>query len=94
MIEEWFDVLKKVMRLHSNEDFKKAVVSSDQIVSSSGQTERQACDDFYVYIYDEEDSWQPQNFKKKKQTSAKETNRKIGFWCFNAGIGMKSLAKL
>lgn len=37
-------------------------------------------DDFYVFLYDEEES---------KSKHKKSTQRVFGFWCFNAGVGFK-----
>lgn len=49
-------------------------------------------DEFYIYIY-EEDQFQSQqkfNFKTKNPKLVNnDTNRKMGFWCFNASVGMK-----
>jgi len=89
-LEEWYDVLKRVMRLYNNGEIKKSI-DGDQGTGA---------DDFYIYIHDEEDTGTyQQKFKKGKRTfntksMARDTNRKIGFWCFNAGIGMKSIANL
>lgn len=41
--------------------------------------------DFYVYVYDDESKYQ-----RKAMTS----NRKLGFWCFNAASGMRELKAL
>ena len=42
-------------------------------------------DDFYVFIYDEDEKTQ------KRYRSFKDNQRVLGFWCFNAGLGFKRL---
>ncbi len=50
-------------------------------------------DDFYVYIYDEEESPGAQMvFRGKKKPQG--TTRVLGFWCFNAGIGFREIQSL
>ena len=72
----------------------KSQKSSDEVPIGTG------ADDFYLYIYDEEEDTNQLRFKKNKKSLGRNwatsviTNRKIGFWCFNAGIGMKSIANL
>ena len=53
-----------------------------------------AANDFYVYIYDEEEYQKQQRFTKGYRMKNIVTNRKIGFWCFSAGLAMKQLAEL
>ncbi len=54
-----------------------------------------AADDFYIYIYDEEEFQKQQKFKSKGWGRTNDVvNRKIGFWCFNAAIGIKQIAAL
>ena len=66
-IEVWFDVLKKVMRMYKNDDFQKALKQEkedhkgDAIKKQMGGQEEtkfveKASDDFYIYIYDEEEN--------------------------------------
>jgi hypothetical protein len=61
-LESWFDVLKKVMHMWENgaSDFYK---KSKVLTTKSGFFQKDAqqsdADDFYVFIYDEEDR-QPQ----------------------------------
>jgi hypothetical protein len=59
--------------------------------------EQSDADSFYVFIYDEEEKNQQTNFKRKKsgkgrgfETSVSST-RVLGFWCLNAGVGLKSI---
>ena len=54
-------------------------------------------DEFYVFIYDEKiDNNQTQlrrgsrGFKKGKKGNV-TTERVLGFWCFNAGVGFKKI---
>ena len=50
-------------------------------------------DDFYVFLYDEEDK-SMLSFKKSRYSKAYESNRfqrVLGFWCFNAGIGFRHI---
>ena len=42
-------------------------------------------DDFYIYVYDDE---------KPGKRAMGATNRKLGFWCFNAASGMRELKAL
>lgn len=56
-----------------------------------------AAEDFYIYIYDEEEQFVPKRAKGGKKSyggRGAEANRKIGFWCFNAGLGMRGIAGL
>lgn len=57
--------------------------------------DKSAADDFYVFIYDEEEKG-PQQAKIKNQRGRARLSRSgftrvIGFWCFNAGIGFNSI---
>lgn len=56
-------------------------------------------EDFYVYIYDEEDTSNQGVFNYKKGNKnfgygRQITTRVLGFWCFNAGIGFREIQKL
>jgi len=57
-----------------------------------------ASDDFYIYIYDEEENQQKFNFQKSRKgrsnMQAGCDNRKIGFWCFSASLGIRALTAL
>ena len=75
-IEQWFDVLKKVMRLHGH------------------GIEEAAVNDFYIYLIeeDEKENQMKLNFKNKyRAIEGTKLNRKIGFWCFNSALGMRSI---
>lgn len=84
-LEGWAATVQKVMDLWSSGDARKEVSDAD---------------DFYVFLYDEEDKdkYRQQKFKpkgKKASTSMVDDNlRVLGFWCFNAGVGFKKLEKL
>ena len=64
--------------------------------AQSGQPNSDA-DDFYVFIYDEEDNSITGQMQFKKGSRGMKsflTQRVLGFWCFNAGIGFKQIQKL
>lgn len=87
-LEGWFDCIKKVMRL-------KKKVEDDR----NGAGALNDIDDFYVYLYDEEDLTNNQTtFNKGKKRSniivRDNTTRVLGFWCFNAGVGFKEIQML
>jgi len=72
----------------------RAVCTSSELLSS---TLGKAADDFYIYIHDEEEQFtaKRKGFGKKSYGArGGEPNRKIGFWCFNAGLGMRGIASL
>ena len=73
--------------------------SSAKTVTSNGVTLKQKsdADDFYVFMYDEEDkqSFKQTTFKKKGGKKFElETKRVFGFWCFNAGVGFRKIQAL
>ena len=50
-------------------------------------------DDFYVFFYDDQDDKGgkgPQTSKKHHHLSS-DSQRVLGFWCFNAGVGFKKI---
>lgn len=55
----------------------------------------EAINDFYVYIYDEDDQSNQLHFNNKKFRKGgvqySNQQRVLGFWCFNAGIGFKEI---
>ena len=54
-------------------------------------------DDFYVFIYDEEDRAPQTQLKKGKRSMGYEKSRferVLGFWCFSPGVGFKQIQKL
>ena len=57
-------------------------------------------DDFYVFLYDEEDKENNQAQLRKtsrggmRYNKAANTQRVLGFWCFNAGVGFKQIQEL
>lgn len=80
-LDGWSTTVQKVMDLLNSSDLKKDVSDAD---------------DFYVFMYDEEEKFRQQKFKPKgkKVSMADEPVRVLGFWCFNAGVGFKKLEKL
>ena len=79
-IEQWFDVVKKVMAMWESDDHHNS--------GGDSKTSNEA-DDFYVFMYDEEKKQQGR-YKAKKNDS----DRVLGFWCFNAGIGFRKIKAL
>ena len=82
-------MLKLVMKLYSSTDLKPQ--------SKADQSLTDAADDFYVFIYDEQEKggFKQQQFKKKgKKSMAPDSVRVFGFWCFNAGLGFKKIQSL
>lgn len=88
-IEGFFDALKKVMRLYRHEE-------SSQDKKKDSQEPSQG-ENFYLYIYDEEEYQAQQRFNKRGSRFGRTNDvsrRKIGFWCFNAAVGIKQIAAL
>lgn len=81
-------------------------LSSKSIKNMKRQTDKDIpknddADDFYVYMFDEEDSSNNQltfnNQKRKKNSNIfvqKNWSRTLAFWCFNAGIGFREIQEL
>lgn len=106
-IENWYDILKTVMRLYKSKQIeskanakKPQATSTNQIAQYQNGGDRKVshADDFYLFIYDEEERTNQRKFQKGKKSlrynDGAGTVRKIAFWCFNAGMGMRSLADL
>ena len=77
-----------------------SLLSSSGAPSSVGQGATNSdADDFYVYLHDEEDKSQT-HFKKASGrgrgnlSMGSGSERVLGFWCFNAGVGFKSIKGL
>lgn len=56
-------------------------------------------DDYYVYLFDEEDMSDQMTFNQKKKKNGSMfnrgmTTRVLGFWCFNAGIAFREVLDL
>jgi hypothetical protein len=51
MLETWYDVLKRVMRLSKSSPLSKKAKEENK----DKQQNRDDANDFYVYMYDEED---------------------------------------
>ena len=86
------------MRLWENSDLVKSS-KAKPLKSNFFATERQSsdADDFYVFIYDEEDRNPQTQLKKGKKTiqySKSNFERVLGFWCFSPGVGFKQILKL
>ena len=111
MLENWYEVLKKVMRMWSSGTIltdqmkatKTAHGSQKDVAggqSSEGNKGHEDADDFYVFLYDEEDRTQTQTTIKKGSGRGRgydrhaPTQRVLGFWCFNAGVGFKQIQSL
>lgn len=58
-VEAWYDVLKTLMRLWQSKDLKP--------IKGTSQSLQDAADDFYVFIYDEQDKNKQQVFKKGRK---------------------------
>ena len=60
-LEYWFDVLKKVMHMWNDDSELAAINKSKQVEQEAGAEERKTsdADDFYVFLYDEEDKSMP-----------------------------------
>lgn len=56
---------------------------------------RSDADDFYVFLFDEEDTSTFKQATLKQKKSGKgfklESKRVFGFWCFNAGVGFRKI---
>ena len=76
-IEQWFDVVKKVMAMWESDDHSGATKTP---------TDSNEADDYYVFMYDED--------KKSKYKTKFDSDRVLGFWCFNAGIGFRKIKAL
>jgi regulator of telomere elongation helicase 1 len=55
--------------------------------------EQGQADDFYIFITDEEEKFQNRKSQNRKGKH-KGMQCVFGFWCFNAGVGFKSLKSL
>lgn len=51
-------------------------------------------DDYFVFIYDEEEKGMHQAKMKRSGGFGAATTRIIGFWCFNPGIGFREIQEL
>eukprot|EP00347_Sterkiella_histriomuscorum_P004083 403361814 len=92
-LETLFEILKKIMNLHQN-----GPLSEKNEELKQQQYNENDADDYYVYLYDEEDDANKQmQFNKKykpKQFMQRTSKRILAFWCFNAGICFRELQKL
>jgi len=114
-LENWFEVLKKVMRMWtSNSDLVQTIKAgatkakgpksnssahSGASAAANGNIASSDADDFYVFLYDEEDKTNTQTTINKSGRGrgfnrSVQTQRVLGFWCFNAGVGFKQIQSL
>ena len=107
-IEEFFDSIKKIMRLkdklskqkerpkigyEEEKENQHAVLTSGPSPMRSKLGLGEDIDDYFVFIYDEEEKSQQQKFKRSGGIGAGST-RILGFWCFNPGIGFREIQEL
>lgn len=97
-ISEWNDQLKFIMALHSRNPFKETKSTKQQKSEKSSQSSVSsvipAANDFYVYIHDEEQRSYQQRLKRNSKSGGIITNRRLGFWCFNAAFEMRTIQSL
>ena len=80
-LSDWIDAFKRVMYLwHSKSDLANGPSKDD-------------VEDFYVFIYDEEEKDRTQIIRKATYNGQNigPMQRILGFWCFNAGVGFKKI---
>ena len=84
-LEAWFDVLKKVMKLHK---IGKEAKAADK----SGKSDSTEVNDFYIFLFNEEET--ETRSRKGQKTVTRKTDRVLSFWCFNAGIAFSQIQSL
>ena len=87
----------KSARLISQEEkrIQSYVSSGKNSQTSITSTGEAAANEFYVHIYDEQQRNAQQKFRSSRNFSMDAvTSRKLGFWCFNAAYGMRTIAAL
>lgn len=107
-LENWYEVLKKVMRMWSSgSDILKQANLKSKKAAGQGPTSQSSAltgndaDDFYVFLYDQEDKTFTNQTQLKRGSGRGRGFQKnviyervLGFWCFNAGVGFKDIASL
>lgn len=102
-VAEWNDILKFIMALHSRNPFSQSKATKPRLLGgekssqSSVQSDalKEAANDFYVYIHDEEQRSYQQRLKRNSTSrGGLITNRRLGFWCFNAAFEMRTIQGL
>ena len=88
-LQDWFDVLSKVMKLWQlGQDGKLP----NSLRENGDKSKREEVDDFYIFLFDEEET--EYFFRQGRKFTRKRTERVLAFWCFNAGIAFKQIQAL
>jgi len=97
MLSSWFEVLQKVMNMwETNADLSRGSKYNSKPSSStsvqSSNTANLDADDYYVFIYDEEDKASNQGVIKQGNRGYKRASQRVlGFWCFSPGVGFRKV---